>query len=308
MTGPRPHHSYRHEAFLYRDPADFLAGLVPFVRAGVAAGQPVMVALRPTRADPLRAALGPDAAAVHFVDMTELGHNPARIIPGWRRFLDEHCRGVRPVRGIGEPIWSDRSPAEIVEAQLHEALLNLAVDPDTPMWLRCPYDLGALTRAQLAEAAHSHPLVVRTDGYAGSRSYGGRQHVDDLLAADLPGPPETAEELALPADSGVVAALVTGHAAVADLGAERTWALSVAAQESAGCIGAGGTLRVWAEPSAMVCELHDPRALDDPLAGRRPPGPDRPDPLGLWLANQVCDLVQVRTGPDGTSVRMVNRR
>ena len=308
MTGHRPHRSYRHEAFLYRDAEDFLDGALPFVRDGVAAGQPVMVAVRKSRSDPLREALGADATDVHFVDMAELGLNPARIIPGWRRFLDEHCGDAQPVRGIGEPVWWDRRPHEITEAQLHEALLNLAVDPDTPLWLRCPYEVGTLTGEQLAEAARSHPVLVRTGGYAGSHSYGGRQHVDDLFAADLPRPPAAADGVALPAEPADVARLVTRHAAAADLDSERTWALSLAVREVAAATPAGGTLQVWAEPSALICEFRDPEPLSDPMTGRRRPGAAEPDPRGLWLANQMCDLVQVRATPDGTTVRIVTWR
>ena len=33
-----PHKSYQHEAFLYRGEAEFLDGIVPFVRDGIAAG------------------------------------------------------------------------------------------------------------------------------------------------------------------------------------------------------------------------------------------------------------------------------
>ena len=58
----------------------------------------------------LRTELGSDAAEVLFTDMAEVGSNPARIIPAWRAFVDEH--GGRPVRGIGEPIWAGRTPAE----------------------------------------------------------------------------------------------------------------------------------------------------------------------------------------------------
>ena len=78
--------------------------------------------------------------------MTELGRNPACIIPAWQTFLDE-CSGYgRPARGIGEPIWVGRRPEEIAECQLHESLLNLAIDPDLPFWLVCPYDDEQLDR------------------------------------------------------------------------------------------------------------------------------------------------------------------
>ncbi len=79
--------------------------------------------------------------------MTQLGSNPARIIPAWRDFLDEHPG--TPVRGVGEPIWGGRRPAEIVECQLHEALLNVAISPATPLWLRCPYDATQLAESVL---------------------------------------------------------------------------------------------------------------------------------------------------------------
>ena len=149
------------------------------------AGQPVMVAVIQPRIDLLRAALGPDAAAaVVFVDMAELGRNPARIIPAWRGFLDEHGAGGRPVRGIGEPIWAGRRPAEVTECQFHEALLNLAVEPHVPLWLLCPYDVEALAPDVVTEAHRSHPALVDVDSYRGSTLYGGSHHVRTVFASD----------------------------------------------------------------------------------------------------------------------------
>lgn len=308
MTTTRQHNSYRHEAFLYRGDDDFLDGIVPFVRDGIAAGQPVMVAIRGARTRPLKDALGPDQAEVLFVDMTELGHNPARIIPGWRRFLDEHSIDGQPVRGVGEPIWSGRRPTEVVEAQLHEALLNVAVHPDTPMWLRCPYDLGALSEAELAEAARSHPILVESGDLRGSRSYGGMQHVEDLFAGDLPEPEPTTDGIALPAGPTAVGALVNTHAAAAELDSEKAWVLSLAVREIATSAVPGCTLRIWAEPGALICEVRDPEPVDHPMTGRVEPGDAEPDVRGLWLANQICDLVQVRSTPEGSTIRIVTWR
>ena len=39
-------------------------------------------------------------------------------------------------------------------------------------------------------------------------------------------------------------------------------------------------------------------------AGRLQPVLDEPGGRGLWLANQLCDLVQVRTFADGNVVRI----
>jgi hypothetical protein len=41
------------------------------------------------------------------------------------------------------------------------------------------------------------------------------------------------------------------------------------------------------------------------LAGRVRPRGAEPDPRGLWLANQMCDLVQIRSTPKGSTVRIV---
>jgi hypothetical protein len=49
--------------------------------------------------------------------------------------------------------------------------------------------------------------------------------------------------------------------------------------------------------------VRDQGEITDPLVGRYPPGPDL-DVNGLWLVNQLCDLVQIRSGPDGTYVRL----
>jgi hypothetical protein len=38
--------------------------------------------------------------------------------------------------------------------------------------------------------------------------------------------------------------------------------------------------------------------------GRTPPSPDQRAGRGLWLANQLCDLVQIRSTEAGTVVRL----
>ena len=188
---PRPgkaHETYRHECVLYAGTDGFLDAVVPFVRDGLARQEPVMVAVAEPRLRALRSALGEDAERVVFADMADLGHNPALIIPAWRDFTDRHSGTGRPVRGIGEPIWATRRPEEIAEAQLHEALLNMAVPPDVPLWLLCPYDTAALDEQVLAEAHRSHPVVVDSGDYRGSTGYGGTVHVEELFGAASPRP------------------------------------------------------------------------------------------------------------------------
>ena len=143
---------YRHEALFYRGDEEFLAGTVPLVRDSVDADAAVLVAVPRPRARALREALGPDGDSVAFAEMEELGRNPGRIIGAWREFIREHAGGDVPPLGIGEPIWPERTEAELVECQRHETLLNLAFTPETPWTLLCPYDADRLAPEVLAGA------------------------------------------------------------------------------------------------------------------------------------------------------------
>jgi hypothetical protein len=67
--------------------------------------------------------------------------------------------------------------------------------------------------------------------------------------------------------------------------------------------GRGGMLRVWTEPGELICQVEDDGLIGDPLAGRSR-GPAGVGGLGLWMVNQSCDLVKVRTGLAGSTVRV----
>jgi hypothetical protein len=302
----RARQSFRHEALLWNDAAEYRDVLVSFITDGLEADEPVMVATIAEHEDWLRDGLGSSAEDVRFIDMAELGRNPARVIPAWQTFLDRAGRG-RPVRGIGEPIWPGRRDVEIVESQLHEALLNLAVDPETPFWLVCPYDVTGLGPSVVAEAARSHPALLQTDGYHGSGGYGGRAHIDLMFGGefeDLNGPAVLATY-----DRATVGCLydfVATHAGTAGLTDDRSAELAAAAQRlAAGSLhrgAASGRIIVRDQPDAVICELVDDVTIGDPLVGRRTPLAADVD--GLWFVNQNSDLVRLRSNSAGTTVRI----
>ena len=68
--------------------------------------------------------------------------------------------------------------------------------------------------------------------------------------------------------------------------------------------GGRGTLRMWRDGNNLVSEVRDEGVYDRPLADRQRPGSGSGHPRGLWLANQLCDLVQIRSFADGTVVRL----
>ena len=305
----RTHDAYRHEAFFWEGDDQFVAGTVPFIREGLEAGQAVMVAVTPGRIDVLREALDGEAAQVRFVDMERLGANPARIIPAWRAFTDQHPG--RPVRGIGEPIWRGRRMAELAECQMHEALLNLAVDPEIPLWLLCPYDTATLPEDVLAEAHRSHPVVVDVETHRGSTTYGGVHHLRKMFKTELP---RTQVQVVVSHrsfgadDYAAVRADVRAHAAAAGVDAERTDDLVLGVHEVAVNSvrhGRGASeLRIWEEHHALVCEVRGVGRIVNPMEGRLPAASQDEFGHGLWMANQLCDLVQVRSRKTGTTVRI----
>jgi hypothetical protein len=59
-----------------------------------------------------------------------------------------------------------------------------------------------------------------------------------------------------------------------------------------------------ADPDALVVEVRDTGTIEDPLIGRTMPDFGGVSGRGIWMANQLCSLVQVRSGRDGTQVRL----
>jgi anti-sigma regulatory factor (Ser/Thr protein kinase) len=71
--------------------------------------------------------------------------------------------------------------------------------------------------------------------------------------------------------------------------------------------GGVGMLRLWRTADALVCEVQDTGYIRDPLQARRKPGDEASASRGLWIADQVCDLVEIATSPGGSQVRIHKR-
>jgi anti-sigma regulatory factor (Ser/Thr protein kinase) len=298
----------------YDDERDFVRGAVDFLRAGFAQGDAALVVVPLARIDLLRQALDGDAGRVRFEDMRDVGVNPARIIPAWRDFLEANLRPDRAVRGIGEPIYVERSPAELVECQLHEALLNVAFAHAGNFMLLCPYDAGALPAGVLEEAHRSHPSVYANNGATPSSGYlevmSARRPFSEELTE--PGTLRFSMDFGTAADLGAIRMVVAAEAGASGLDAARSQALVIVVHEIVANSlvhgGGHGTIRCWQEEQTLVVEAKDTgrfRLKDQPLVGRVRPTYEQERGRGLWLANQLADLVQVRTSDDhGTAVRV----
>lgn len=298
------HAGFQHQALIYEDPDDFLAGTMPFLQAALEAGEPALVAVRRPQAALLEEELGDDARRVQFATMEEVGRNPASIIPLWRDFVDES--GGRSVRGIGEPVWPERGPAALEECQRHEALLNVAFAPGQAWSLLCPYDGASLSEEVLEKVGASHQHVCCDGRVEESADF---NPDPDCFAGELPPPAATPEVL----DFGLTelsevrrrVAAAAERAGMDPRGvADLVTATSELAANSVMHGGGTGTLRLWHENGALLAEVEDRGLIEEPLVGRLRPGVSQEGGRGLWLANQLCDLVQIRSGASGTVVRL----
>src|SRR5581483_304644 len=146
-----------HDALLYSDIDEYLAGIRHIALAGLEADEPVLIAVPEPRLGALRSSLGGLGGSVTFVDMRQHGRNPGRILPLIRAFADEHAD--RRVRFVSEPIWPQRAPAEIVEGHRHEALVNLGL-AGCDAHVVCPYDTRGLEPSVVDEALRTHPTAL----------------------------------------------------------------------------------------------------------------------------------------------------
>jgi anti-sigma regulatory factor (Ser/Thr protein kinase) len=291
---------FRHEALFYAGVDDFVVQVASFVQAGAEAGEPTLVMVEQPKFDRLREALD-HRAPVAFADMAAVGANPARIIPAWCDFVSGH--GGRPLRGVGEPLHARRRGPERAECHVHESLVNRAL-AGASMWLLCPYDVGGLDALDVQIAVENHPLVWEEGEHRANASFVARR----WYAPDLPEAPGV-EAAAFEARTlARVRRLVDGHARAFGLDAPRradfVLALSEIATNSVVHGGGGGSVRCWEEAGRLVCEVEDGGWITEPMVGRVRPGGAQPGGYGLWLANQLADLVQVRSSERGTVVRL----
>jgi anti-sigma regulatory factor (Ser/Thr protein kinase) len=298
---------FRHEALFYAGDREFVTAVSSFVREGVYWGEPVLVLVPGRKIEMLRWSLRGDAANVRFEDMTDIGRNPGRVISVWRDFATDH-RSAPSIRGVGEPVWPGRTADELVECELHEDLLNLAF-ADAPLWVLCPYDTRTLDPSVIAEVTRNHRWT--SDGRRPPPNAPPRlpTHLADPLEGVLADPPEGAAHVDFDGDSlGNVRTIVTHLAGRHGLSTEAreglVLALNEVATNSVRHGGGRGELRTWTTHDSLVCEVRDGGVIPDPLVGRFRPAPTAHRGFGLWLANHLCDLVQIRSGPAGSVVRL----
>lgn len=305
MSTVTTHQAFVHPALFYRTEREYTRQTVAFLREGLADGEPLAVAVPGPNLELIKAGLGGDAEGILFLDMTEAGRNPGRIIPKvLRGFADAHPDGR--VRIIGEPIWAGRSPVEYPACAQHEALINAAFE-GRAVTILCPYDEARLAPEVIADARVTHPTSISGDGRVSvSDTYDWRAVVDRYNQPLVPAPDAAVFSYG-GEDLPAVRRFALDQATRLGLAGERLMDVELAVAElttnSVVHGGGRGTLAVWVEQGQLVCEVRDAGRLTDPLAGRRPPKHGQLGGRGLMLVHYVSDLVRLHTDEDGTTVR-----
>jgi len=297
--------TFGHPALLYHGDDEYLAGTVPFISAGLSAGEPVAVAVPGGHIELLRSELGASADHVAMVDMTVVGRNPGRIIPGvLRDFADRHPD--QHVRIVGEPIWPLRTAEEYPACLRHEALINQSFT-GRDVTLLCPYDADGLDPEILADAARTHPVLVDQDGSHASHRYA----PDDVLTdcnQPLPAPPGAERFVVAAGGLPGLRRVVCAFSQREGLGAERAddlvLVLTELATNSVEHAESPAVVLLGRVGDQVVCQVRDTGYISDPLAGRRPVVPGQERGRGLLLVNHLSDLVRAHSKPGETVIEV----
>jgi hypothetical protein len=303
--------AFEHWACIYDDDSQFLDTAVPFLADGLALGEPVLAVTTPANLELLGTALGQRSGDVDYAESAFFGRRPPRRVAAFYRYWKGGRGSPRSgrVRILAEPVWAGRSAREITAWTRMEAALNVTLAP-TSISMICPYDARTTDAGVLADALRTHPVQV-----AGSRPSPSPQYTDPVAFAracdtrPLADPPPGAEEFGFDGDLRGLRRFIAGSAGAHAVAGDRADMLVLAVSEVGAYLKSqwtpSATVRTWEQPGAVVCDFRQPGAsIGDPFLGLRPAELVPGDGDGLWLANQICDWLDIRSGPDGCEIQL----
>jgi MEDS: MEthanogen/methylotroph, DcmR Sensory domain len=305
--------TFQHSVCVYDDDRQFLEAAVPFLEEGLALGEPALAVTTPANLELMSAGLGKRAGELDYAESAFFGRRPAQRIAAFYRYWKTHAAvpGSAPrVRILAEPVWAGRSAREIAAWTRMESALNVVLAPASISMI-CPYDARTLGSDIVADALCTHPAVTTGE----ERSSLSGPYVDPAaFARSRPGgplaaPPDDAASFAFDGDLRALRRFIAGRAAEYGVAGDRADMLVLAVSEAGAYLKrrppGGAVLRTWEQPGAIVCDFRQPGgSIDDPFLGLRPAELEPGDGDGLWLTNQICDWMEIRSGADGCAVQL----
>lgn len=297
-----------HEAGFYASDDEFRALIMPFVEAGTAAGEPVLLGYDERKAALLRSWLG-DTAAVTFLADASLYTTPANAIATWRSLFEEHmAAGASRVRIAGD-VPHEGNGGRFDGWDRYESAVNVVWD-DLPVHSVCLYDDTTVPLQVRDVVQRTHPHLRTTDGHRAVSSryeepaiFAGLPVRVDPLAATPPlvGLDDVAPAEARGALDGIARSRVddeTLHHLALGLSEALTNAIVHGRAPT--------SVRIWGTADRIVVHVRDrgpgPRS---PLAGLVPSDSALSAGLGLWLTHQLTEIdVALIRADDGFTVQL----
>ena len=309
-----------HGAAVVGTQEELLAAALPFLDAGLRAGDVVALSCPQDTVDLLARELGERAAAVEIEPrISLLGSRAPDALTTCRRYLERavvagESGGSGRLRVLAEVDFGPE-PADWREGQRFESVFNRILG-DAPVSCVCLYDRRRLPDAVVDSAAATHPQLVSGHRWAASAGF----QDPGIYVPSLPLPRAPVEDGA-PAFSVDDAPTLAGlrHQLGAVLAAlvpdrDKQEDLHLAAAEIAANAFRHGvrpvSARVWADGDRVICVISDcGTSYTDPLSGFTPAhGLDlSKGGMGLWLARKLWDHDDVLPTDTGLSVRLSSR-
>lgn len=302
---------FLHQACQYGSDDEFVSVAVPFIRDGLAAGEPVLATTTAANLELLDRSLGGDARQVDIAESAYFGRRPPQRVAAFHRYWRENSGMAGRVRILAEPTWLGWAEREINSWIRMESGLNVVL-ADATVSMICPYDTRVLSPKVAASAPQTHPLMTGPIGTRPSPEYTDPVEFADGCDAAIPLEPPPADAAALDHDTSrprvlreFAAAQARGNGLAGDRAELFVFAVHELATYMSQEAAAQAVVRIWPAMGSIDCDLEVVgRPVPDPFAGFRPP-----DDLGrpedrLWVVRQLCDSVEFRPTSAGISVRL----
>jgi MEDS: MEthanogen/methylotroph, DcmR Sensory domain len=307
--------AFRHRACVYGSDQQFLQTAVPFLAEGLAAGAPVLAVTTPANLELISAALGSSGGEVDYAESAFFGRRPPQRVAAFYRYWKNHASGrggnsdSNGVRILAELVWAGRSAREIAAWTRMESALNVVLAPASISMI-CPYDTRTLGPDIVAGALRTHPAQIAGSRLSPSPDFTDpAEFVRSCDTGPLPEPP--ADTAAFPFDGDLrgLRRFIADRAAAYGVTGDRADTLVLAVSEVGAYLKNQGpgtaAVRAWEQPGAVVCDFRQPGvSVSDPFVGLRPARLEPSAGDGLWLANQVCDRMEIRSGADGSTIQL----
>lgn len=297
-----------HEALFYDSDAALLAFALPYLRAGLEAGERIGVLADPAVLELIGDTLGHRDLGLH--PQFPADARPARSYSVCRDMITRQTAAGAPrVRLVGQPNFTGTAAQQARWCRF-ESVLNHALD-DAPLSALCLYDTRREHPDTLRSGLRTHPRIATAVGYGPNPAF---TEPADLLKPEPPEPrPAAAPDVRMDdvrdpsaARRTVTRAVLAGRRpseAREDFVTALTEILVNAARHGRPPV----DVRVWATAASLVGEVTDRGpGIDDRLLGYRPVGPGGlgTAPLGLWLARRLSDDLDYGRTEEGFTVRL----